>query len=119
MAKNMITISLEEYKELLLKEKPTTNETELLRRIIEMISSKLVYSDSSYSNDLVMENVELREPRKVWSELFTLIKYVDFQLYMKIWNGVMTKERERKQQEELVRQMHQAKQIREKNDEEV
>ena len=45
-----------------------------------------------------------------------MIKYLDFDRYMKMWNKVMTNERERKAQEELIKQMNEAKELRQENE---
>jgi len=41
-----------------------------------------------------------------------MLKYVDFDRYMKIWNGVQTAERNRKAMEAQIAQMNEAKEIR-------
>lgn len=113
MAKNMVTIPLEEYKELLLREKPTDKDRELLKRIFDLIEPNLKYVERgySYSND-VMKNVSIEGTDKIFVEIFTMLKYVDFDRYMTIWNMVMTNERKRKDQEELLKQMNDAKKLR-------
>ena len=114
--KNMVTITLEEYKELLLKEKPTNADTELLRRMIDIFKSHLTYTDSDYASNLVMDNVKVNDVYKAWKDVFQLIRYVDFQLYMTMWNEVMTAERERKAAVELSKQMLAAKELRASQD---
>ena len=117
----MVTITLEEYKELLLKEKPTDKDRELLKRILDAMSPYLNYtSETSLSTygDTVSENIKCEKPKKVIVEILNIIKYVDFELYMKIWNSVMTHERNRKAQEEQIEQMNQAKALRKENGEE-
>lgn len=113
MAKNMVSITLEEYKELLLKDKPTEHDREVLKRIFDIIEPKLKYSDYSY--EYIMKNVSIEDSREVIKEIFTMLKYVDFEKYMEIWNKVMTNERKRKEQEELAKQMNEAKEIRKEN----
>ena len=118
MAKNEITISLEEYKELLLRERPTDKDRELLTRISNIVLPHLKYSDYKYDSYRVMEDVKLENADDVLKEIFTMIKYVDFERYMEIWNGVMTAERKRKEQQELIEQMNRAKEIRKENNNE-
>ena len=110
----MVTITLEEYKELLLKDKPTDKDRELLKRVFDIIEPQLEYVERSYpySND-VMKNVCINDANKVMVEIFSMLKYVDFTLYMAIWNKAMTAERNRKNQELLAEQARQAKSIRE------
>ena len=110
MAKGNVSISAEEYKELLLREKPTDKDRELLKRIFDIIEPKLEYS--TYSYDYVMEHVKVDDQKEIFKEIFTMLKYVDFDKYMEIWNKVMSNERKRKDQEELLKQMNNAKEIR-------
>lgn len=110
-----VTISLEEYKELLLKDKPLRgNDGEMLERIFNIIEQNLEYTDKNYY--FVMKNVRVKDSDTVLQEIFNMIKYLDFDRYMKMWNKVMTNERERKAQEELIKQMNEAKELRQENE---
>lgn len=110
---NTVTISLDEYKELLLKDKPLSgNDGEILERIFNIIEPKLEYTDKDWYSNIVMKNVKIKDSEKVLVEVFNMIKYLDFDRYMKMWNKVMTNERERKAQEEKIKQMNEAKEIR-------
>lgn len=112
---NTVTISLEEYKELLLKDKPLRgNDGEMLERIFNIIEQNLEYTDKNYY--FVMKNVRVKDSDTVLQEIFNMIKYLDFDRYMKMWNKVMTNERERKAQEELIKQMNEAKELRQENE---
>lgn len=111
---NTVTIPLEEYKELLLKDKPLKgNDGEILERIFNIIEPKLEYSKNDYYSNIVMKNVKIKDSDDAIKEIFNMIKYLDFDRYMKMWNKVMSNERERKAQEELIKQMNEAKEIRE------
>ena len=114
MAKGNVSISAEEYKELLLKEKPTDKDREILKRIFDIIEPRLTYTDRErgYYTSTIMENVEVKKSDEIISELFTMLKYVDFDKYMEIWNKVMTNERKRKDELEKIEQMNTAKEIR-------
>lgn len=110
---NTVTIGLEEYKELLLKDKPLRGKDgEMLERIFNIIETNLTYIEKDYYSNVVMKNVQIKDSDKVMKEIFNMIKYLDFDRYMKIWNKVMTNERERKAQEEKIKQMNEAKEIR-------
>ena len=110
-----VTISLEEYKELLLKDKPLRgNDGEMLERIFNILEQNLEYTDKNYY--FVMKNVRVKDSDTVLQEIFNMIKYLDFDRYMKMWNKVMTNERERKAQEELIKQMNEAKELRQENE---
>lgn len=110
---NTVTISLEEYKELLLKDKPLKgNDGEMLERIFNIIEPKLQYTENDYYSNVVMKHVKIKDSDDVMKEIFNMVKYLDFDRYMKMWNKVMSNERERKAQEELINQMKEAKEIR-------
>ena len=114
---NTVTISLEEYKELLLKDKPLRgNDGEMLERIFDIIEPNLEYTESNYYSSVVMKNVKVNGSDNILKEMFNMIRYLDFDRYMKIWNKVMTNERERKAQEELIKQMNEAKELRKENE---
>lgn len=114
---NTVTISLEEYKELLLKDKPLRgNDGEMLERIFNIIEQNLEYTDKNYYSNIVMKNVRVKDSDTVLQEIFNMVKYLDFDRYMRIWNKVMTNERERKAQEELIKQMNEAKELRQENE---
>lgn len=113
-----ITIPLEEYKELLLKDKPLKgNDGEMLERIFNIIEPNLEYQDRDYYSNNVMKNVKIKDSDKVLVEIFNMVKYLDFDRYMKMWNKVMSNERERKAREEQIKQMNEAKQLRAENKE--
>lgn len=114
---NTVTISLEEYKELLLKDKPLRgNDGEILERIFNIIETHLEYEKSNYYSNIVMKNVKVKDSDEILKEIFNMVKYLDFDRYMKMWNKVMTNERERKAQEELTNQMNEAKELRKENE---
>ena len=114
---NTVTISLEEYKELLLKDKPLRgNDGEMLERIFGIMVQNLEYTKSNYYSSVVMKNVKVKDSDNVLKEIFNMIRYLDFDRYMKIWNKVMTIEREKKAQEELIKQMNEAKELRKENE---
>lgn len=117
MAKTqVVTISLEEYKELLLKEKPTDKDHEILNRIINAVTAKLVYSEvDRWSSSYLGNNMKIEDSNEVIKEIMNIIKYADFDKYMTIWNGVQTAERNRKAMQEKVDQMNRAKELREEN----
>lgn len=114
MAKSMVTIPLKKYKALLLREKPTDKDRELLKRIFNIIEEKLSYG--TYTCDQVMKDIVIDQPKETIREIFAMLKYVDFDKYMEIWNKVMTNERKRKEQELLVKQMNEAKELRKESE---
>ena len=117
MAKTQtVTISLEEYKELLLKDKPTNRDHEICERIISAVGESLKYSEEhTWDNDYIGDNMEVQNGNRVVKEIMRIFKYLDFERYMKIWNEVQTAERNRKAMQEQIDQMNRAKELREEN----
>lgn len=117
MAKTQtVTISLEEYKELLLKDKPTSSDGAVLGRIINTVTSHLKYSqEDRWSSEYIGDNMKVNDSDAVIKEIMNIIKYTDFDKYMTIWNSVQTAERNRKAMQEQIDQMNRAKELREEN----
>lgn len=114
----MVTIPLEEYKELLLKEKPKgNNETIMFEKIIDIIERNLEYSDSEYYSSVVMKHVRVKDSDDVLKETMTMLKYLDFDRYMAIWNNVMTNHRKEEEEKLKIEQMNEAKEMRKENKE--
>ncbi len=113
MAKTQtVTISLDEYKELLLKDKPSTNDHEMVERIFNEIMKHLKYSDSKYNSGHVGDDMKVDNAVEIICEIMRMVKYVDFDRYMNMWNQVQTTERKRKAMYEQVEQMNKAKEMR-------
>ena len=113
MAKTQtVTISLEEYKELLLKEKPSNNDHELLERFMREIEKHLVYTNYRYDSGYLGDNMKVENPGDVFKEIMLALKYVDFERYMKMWNKTQTAYRKRKDMEAQIEQMNKAKEMR-------
>ena len=113
MDKQMIKITLLEYRELLLKEKPTNKSHETLERILSIIESNLEYEESEYI--AIVDNLRIKREEEVVKEILFALKYIDFDRYMTMWNKTMSAEIERKAQEEKINQMNQAKELRKEN----
>lgn len=75
--KSEVTISLEEYKELLLKDKPNDKDTMLLERIKELIFESIKYHKNW--NDEV--EIDFKDDDKFTEQLITTIKVIDKELY--------------------------------------
>lgn len=110
---NMVTIPLEEYKELLLKNKPKdNNETIMFNKIVDEIERNLEYTKDEYYSSVVMKNVRLKDSDKVIKEIINMIKYIDFDRYITIWNKVMTNHRKEEEEKMKIKQMNDSKEIR-------
>ena len=113
MAKTqMVTISIDEYKELLLKDKPSSTDHEMVERIFNEIQKHLVYSDSRYDSGHIGNEMKVDNSTEVIKEIMQMCKYIDFDRYMKMWNTVQSNERKRKAMEEQIDQMNRAKELR-------
>ena len=78
MAKsNEVTISLEEYKELLLKDKPNNKDTMLLERIKELLYEHIKY-EKDWNDNIT---IDFKYDSKFCDELITTIKVVDKEFY--------------------------------------
>ena len=75
--KNEITISLDEYKELLLKDKPNDKDAMLLERIKTLIFESIIYYEDWDKN----VKIDFKNDSKFTEELVTTIKVVDKELY--------------------------------------
>lgn len=118
MAKTQyVTIPLDEYKELLLKERPTDRDHEILNRIIDTVTANLKYSnENTWSDSYLGDNMKIEDSDKVMKEIMNIIKYTDFDRYMAIWNSVQTAERNRKAMQEQIDHMNAARELRNEHD---
>lgn len=107
-----VTITLDEYKELLMKEKPTNRDHEIVERVYGEIEKHLLYSDSRYNSGHVGDDMKVDNPTEIIYEIMLMTKYLDFDRYMKMWNSVQSNERKRKAMREQIDQMNKAKEMR-------
>ena len=115
MAKSQyVTIPLEEYKELLLKDRPTERDHELCERMLTIVHEAVGYDEDNrdwYTNH-IGDHLKVSDGDRCVREIVRMLKYVDFDRYMELWNSVMTAERNRKAMEEQVAQMNEAREMR-------
>ena len=109
-----VTIPLDEYKELLLKDKADDSEKRLLARIFEVLSEHLEYEESerSYYSSSIGHHLKVGDANKLVKELVSMLFYVDREAFMSLWNGIMTAERERQAKEAMIQQMNDARELR-------
>ena len=109
-----VTIPLDEYKELLLRDRPSDHDRELLSRMFEVLSSHLEYEENerSYYSTNVGHHLKVKDADKLVKELVSVLFYVDRERFMQMWNGIASAERERLAQEAMVRQMNEARELR-------
>lgn len=109
-----VTIPLEEYKELLLRDRPSEHEKEVLAKLLDIIAGGLAYveEERGWYSSHIGNHLECEDANGLVKEAMTMLKYVDMEIYMRVWNSVMTRERERKAKEAMVKQMNMAREIR-------
>ena len=113
-----VTIPLEEYKELLLKEaQPLDSDNVNFERVLNYIEERLVYSkEDKWNNSYLGNNLKYRDDdENLVKEIITMLKYTNFDRYMKIWNNVQTKHRKEEELKMKMEQMNKAKEIRKEN----
>ena len=109
--KNEVTISLEEYKELLLKDKPNNKDTMLLERIKDLLYEHIEY-EKDWNDNIT---IDFKYDSKFCDELITIIKVIDKELYKEMLKYVCD-EKARKDAEKA--KMEKARAIKQVNDEE-
>ena len=109
-----VTIPLEEYKTLLLKEKPSDSDHELCERFLSMLRGQIEYDEheGKYWSSSIGDHMKSTDGDGLIVEFMTMLKYVDTDRYMEVWNDIMTAERKRKEMEAQIAQMNEAKEIR-------
>lgn len=110
-----VTIPLDEYKELLLKDKPMNNNNTNFERVLEMIEKNIEYTDVDYYTNYLGDNMEIKQADKIVKEIMLMVKYNDFERYMDMWNKVQTNHRKEEEMKLKMEQMNKAKEIRKKN----
>ena len=75
--KNEIVISIDEYKELLLKDKPNNTDTMLLDRIKTLLYDHIQY-EKDWNNNV---KIDFKYDSKLCEELITTIKVIDKEFY--------------------------------------
>lgn len=75
--KNEIVISIDEYKELLLKDKPNSKDAMLLDRIKTLLYDHIKY-EKDWNNNIT---IEFKSDNKFCDELITTIKVIDKEFY--------------------------------------
>lgn len=109
--KNEVTISLEEYKELLLKDKPNNKDTMLLERIKDLLYEHIEY-EKDWNDNIT---IDFKYDSKFCDELITIIKVIDKELYKEMLKYVCD-EKAKKDADKA--KMEKARAIKQVNDEE-
>ena len=109
--KNEVTISLEEYKELLLKDKPNNKDTVLLERIKDLLFDHIEYY-KNWNDDII---IDFKRDSAFCDELITTIKVIDKELYKEMLKYVCD-EKAKKDADKA--KMEKARAIKQVNEEE-
>lgn len=107
-----VTIPLEEYKELLLKNTPKDSDTAIVSRIIDLLPAYLSYKDEVTSWDVHVDHLQTRNGDRFIKELLSIFKYSNFETYMELWNRLASENRNQKAVEDRIAQMKEAKELR-------
>lgn len=109
-----VTIPLEEYKTLLLKEQPKDNLKVVLNTLYQMLCDRVEYSNDTYYRDYIGDNMRFdkNELESVFVTFFKALKYVDTNAYMELWNKIQTEQRKKEEAKAKAEQMNKAKEIR-------
>ena len=109
-----VTITLEEYKALLLKEQPKDNLKVVLNTLYQMLCDRVEYSNDNYYRDYIGDNMRFdkNELESVFVTFFKALKYVDTNAYMELWNKIQTEQRKKEEAKAKAEQMNKAKEIR-------
>lgn len=110
----MVTIPLEEYKALLLKEQPTEKSHELCERMLSMLADHIEYDEHEdrYWSSSIGDHMKAKGERELVVDMMTMLKFVDFDRYMRIWNDVMTAKRNADAMQAKIDQMNEAREMR-------
>lgn len=108
--KNEVTITLDEYKELLLKDKPNNKDAMLLERIKELLYEHIKY----YKNWNDNITIDFKSDDNFCKELITTIKVIDKEFYKEMLKYVCD-EKAKKDAEKA--RMEKARAIKELNEE--
>lgn len=110
-----VTIPLEEYRELLLKDSPTDKDKMVLERIMLEYETYIEYTEKerSWDSSLMKDHLKVTgNDKDLIKEITKILKYSDFERYMQVWNKKRTQFRENLALEEKMKQMNEAKEIR-------
>ena len=121
-----VTITLEEYKTLLLKEQPKDNLKVVLNALYQLLCDHVKYAEKStyYGANYIGDNMKFYNSDFDNSNLesdfvtfFRALKYVDTNAYMELWNKIQTEQRKKEEAKAKADQMNKAKEIRKEAEE--
>lgn len=115
-----VTITLEEYKALLLKQQPKDNLKVVLNTFYQCLCDHVKYAEkNNYYNDYIGDNMKFDDSglKLDFVTFFRALKYVDTNAYMELWNKIQTEQRKKEEAKAKAEQMNKAKEIRKEAEE--
>lgn len=110
-----VTITLEEYKTLLIKQQPTDNLKVVLNTLYQLLCDHVKYEEEgSYYRDYIGDNMKFDDSNleSDFVTFFKSLKYIDTNAYMELWNKIQTEQRKKEEAKAKAEQMNKAKEIR-------
>ena len=110
-----VTITLDEYKALLIKEQPKDNLKVVLNTLYQLLCDHVKYAiEGSYYRDYIGDNMMFDDSNleSDFVTFFKALKYVDTNAYMELWNKIQTEQRKKEEAKAKAEQMNKAKEIR-------
>ena len=110
-----VTITLEEYKTLLLKEQPKDNLKVVLNTLYQLLCEHVKYAEkNTYYEDYIGDNMKFDDSNleSDFVTFFRALKYVDTNAYMELWDKIQTEQRKKEEAKAKAEQMNKAKEIR-------
>lgn len=110
-----VTITLDEYKALLIKEQPKDNLKVVLNTLYQLLCDHVKYTrEGSYYSDYIGDNMMFDDSNleSDFVTFFKALKYVDTNAYIELWNKIQTEQRKKEEAKVKAEQMNKAKEIR-------
>lgn len=110
-----VTITLEEYKTLLLKQQPKDNLKAVLNTLYQLLCDHIKYSEKNYYyDDYIGDNMKFDDSNleSDFVTFFKALKYVDTNAYIELWNKIQTEQRKKEEAKAKAEQMNKEKEIR-------
>lgn len=108
MKSNNVTISLEEYKELLLRQIPSENEKMLIAKIKDLILDSIKYY-KDYNNKI---SIDFESDSTFTGDLITLFKLIDKDFYKEMFEKIINDEQKKEIDEANMKKLRDLKDIK-------
>lgn len=115
-----VTITLNEYKALLIKEQPKDNLKLVLNILYQLLCDHVKYEEKNYYyDDYIGDNMKFDDSNleSDFVTFFKSLKYVDTNAYMELWDKIQTEQRKKEEAKAKAEQINKAKEIRKEAEE--